>query len=153
MKLLPPRSMVWILGAFVLATLVAWVLSPGLRSDSDNRVYRIGWQEVPPFQRRTEDGSPSGLAVDLIRHAAQRRSIRLKWVWYPGSSETALKNKDVDLWPLITITPERLKSVHISTPWLRHDHNLLVRASSSFYRPQDMASIAYMDQAISQQLL
>ena len=147
MKLLQPRSIVSVLAAVVLATLGAWFLSTNIRTHTDDRVYTIGWQEVPPFQQRAEDGSPSGLAVDLIRNAAQRRGIRLKWIWYQGSSETALRNKDVDLWPLITITPERLKFIHISTPWLRHYHHLLVRVSSSFYRPQDVASasITYVD--------
>ena len=51
-----------------------------------------------------------------------------------GSSETALKNEDVDLWPLITITPERQKEkrIYISKPYLQHDHSLLVRANSPY---------------------
>src|SRR5262245_31173594 len=73
----------------------------------DDRVYRIGWQDVPPFQYKAKDGSLAGVAVELVRDAARRRGIRLQWVWYPGSSEGALRNRDVDLWPLITITPER----------------------------------------------
>src|SRR5215469_9479475 len=66
----------------------------------DDRVYLIGWQNSPPFQQRAADGSPAGLAVDLVRDAARRRGIRLKWIWHPGSSEAALRNRQVDLWPL-----------------------------------------------------
>src|SRR5207253_1209931 len=66
------------------------------------RVYRIGWQSSPSFQVKAVDGSPAGLAIDLVRDAVQRRGIQLEWVWYPGSSETALRNAEVDLWPLIT---------------------------------------------------
>jgi PAS domain S-box-containing protein len=105
----------------------------------------IGWQDVPPFQYKAEDGSPAGLAVDLIREAARRRGIRLKWQWHPGSSEAALRNRQVDLWPLITITPERRKVIHISKPYLQHDFSLLVLAGSSYFHVQDLApaSISY----------
>ena len=50
----------------------------------EDRVYTIGWQNSPPFQQKAEDGSPAGLAIDLVRDAARRRGIRLQWVWYPG---------------------------------------------------------------------
>ena len=34
----------------------------------------------------------------------------------PDNSEAALRDHKVDLWPLITITPERQKVIHISKP-------------------------------------
>ena len=52
------------------------------------RVYGIGWIISPPFQLRGENGQPAGLPVGLVRDAAPRE-------------------KAVDLWPLITVTPER----------------------------------------------
>ena len=121
----------------------------------ENRVYRIGWQQVPPFQQKAEDGSPTGLAIDLVRDAARRRGIRLTWVWHPGSSEAALRNREVDLWPLITVTPERKDVIHISRPFLQHDNSLLVRAGSGYSRVQDLASarISHLDLPINQQLL
>src|SRR5436190_3716767 len=105
-------------------------------------VYRIGWQNVPPFQEKAEDGSPAGLAVHLVREAARQRGIRLEWVWYPGSSESALRNRDVDLWPLITITPERQreKAIYISKPYLQHDHSLLVLADRPYRQAGDLAA-------------
>ena len=121
----------------------------------ENRVYRIGWQQVPPYQQKAEDGSPTGLAIDLVRDAARRRGIRLMWVWHPGSSEAALRNREVDLWPLITVTPERKHVIHISRPFLQHDNSLLVRAGSGYSRVQDLASakISHLDLPINQQLL
>ena len=123
----------------------------------DDRVYRIGWQHVPPFQYKTNDGSPAGLVVDLIRSVAQRRGIRLEWVYHPGSSESALRNREVDLWPLITITPERQrqKAIYISKPYLQHDHSFIVLAGSSYSRAQDLASasISYVDLPINVQQL
>ena len=83
-----------------------------------DRVYRIGWESDPPFQQRDQDGAPTGLAVELVREAAQRRGIRLEWVWLPGNSEAALRGNQVDLWPLMTIRPERKRFIHISEPYL-----------------------------------
>jgi PAS domain S-box-containing protein len=121
----------------------------------EDRVYRIGWQDVPPFQQKGKDGTPTGVAVDLVRDAARRRGIRLEWVWYPGSSEAALRNQEVDLWPLITITPERLRAIHISKPYLQHNHHLLVLASSGYSQVSDLdsASVSYRDLPINEQLM
>jgi PAS domain S-box-containing protein len=121
------------------------------------RVYRIGWQNVPPFQEKAADGSPTGLAIDLVREAARRRGIQLEWVWYPGSSETALRKGDVDLWPLITITPERQrgKAIYISNPYLQHDYGLLVRANAPYAEAGDLASgtVSYLSLPINVRFL
>jgi PAS domain S-box-containing protein len=144
-------------GAAVVVISGVYFGSALLRPHVQDRVYTIGWQDVPPFQVKADDGSPAGLAVDLIRDAAQRRGIRLKWVWHPGSSEAALRNQEVDLWPLLTITPERLRdpSIHISDPYLQHEHNLLVLAGSGYSQLRDLASasIAFNDLPINRQLL
>jgi PAS domain S-box-containing protein len=128
-----------------------------LRPRVPSREYAIGWQDAPPFQQKAENGSPAGLAVDLVNDAARRRGIRLRWVWTPGSSETALKKGDVDLWPLITITPqrEREKAIHISKPYLQHDHSLLVLARSPYRNLADLASasISYPSMPINEQFL
>src|SRR5262249_16800645 len=102
------------------------------------RVYRIGWMNSPPFQVRGSDGKAAGLSVDLVNEAARRRGITLDWVFWPDSSESALKSKSVDLWPLITITSNRLKMFHISEPYLMHEHSLLVRSSSRYKTIEDL---------------
>ena len=108
--------------------------------DFHGRTYRIGWMESPPFQVTAADGKAAGLSVDLVNEAAQRCGIRLQWIFWPESSEKALRSKTVDLWPLITITPERLKAFHISEPYLEHEHCLLVRSNAPFQRPEDLAT-------------
>src|SRR5689334_15998413 len=100
------RSRVFLWGACIsllLAPAAYWAANH-FWPHIDDRVYVIGWQDVPPFQQKAADGSPAGLAVDLVGDAARRRGIRLRWQWYPGSAEAALRNRQVDLWPLITIT-------------------------------------------------
>ena len=151
------RSKLVLYGAAIASALMsaAYLALNRFSPRIDDRVYRIGWQHVPPFQYKTNDGSPAGLVVDLIRSVAQRRGIRLEWVYHPGSSETALRNREVDLWPLITITPERQrqKAIYISKPYLQHDHSFIVLAGSSYSRAQDLgsASISYVDLPINVQ--
>ena len=103
-------------------------------------MYRIGWMISPPFQVRGPDGKEAGLSVELVKEAARRRGISLQWIFWPDSSESALKSKSVDLWPLITITPERLKAFHISEPYLQHEHCLLVRNDSQYKRIEDVST-------------
>jgi signal transduction histidine kinase/CheY-like chemotaxis protein len=104
------------------------------------RVYRIGWMISPPFQVRGADGNAAGISVDLVNQAAQRLGIHLRWIYWNDSSESALVSKSVDLWPLITITPERLKVLHISEPYLQHEHCLLVREDTGYKQVGDLAT-------------
>ena len=88
--------------------------------------------DLPAVSGSRTGGQASGISVDLVNLAARRRGIRLEWVYWNNSSESALVSKSVDLWPLITITPERLKVLHISEPYLRHEHCLLVRDDAPY---------------------
>jgi PAS domain S-box-containing protein len=100
----------------------------------------MGWTVSAPFQIRGDDGEGRGLAIDLVREAARRRGIKLQWVFCKESSESALRRKVVDLWPLITITPERLKSFHISEPYVEFEYCLLVRADAPYRKAGDLAT-------------
>ena len=46
----------------------------------------------------------------------------------------------MDLWPLITVTPERLKVLHISRPYLRHEHCVLVRDDAPTKKVTELAN-------------
>lgn len=110
------------------------------RPSYEHRVYRIGWMVSPPFQIRGPGGEPSGISVDLVNEAARRRGIPLEWMFWTDSSESALVKKAVDLWPLITVTPDRLKVLHISDPYLQHEHCFLVRDDAPFRKVEDLAT-------------
>ena len=132
------KLVVLLCAGIAFAGIVGWrLLRP---SDFGEHVYRIGWMISPPFQVRGRDGQAAGLSVDLVNEAARRRGISLQWVFWPDSSESALRSKSVDLWPLITITPDRLKSFHISEPYLVHEHCLLVRDDSEYRMIEDLAT-------------
>jgi PAS domain S-box-containing protein len=130
-----------IVGAVALAlVLTAVAVGVWLRQPNfGGRVYRMGWTISPPFQVRDKNGEPAGLAVDMVREAASRRGIALQWVYSNNSSESALRNHEVDLWPLITVTPERLKMFYISEPYLESELCLLVRADSPYRTVRDLA--------------
>ncbi|MFY9724437.1 MAG: PAS domain S-box protein [Bryobacteraceae bacterium] len=133
------RKLKWgIGGVVILVAFLGWLRFE--RTSVAPRVYEIGWSESPPFQMRGADGQPTGLAVDLVRTAASRRGIRLHWVHWTGSPDSALRGKTVDLWPLITVTPERLHYFHISEPYLEANYCLLVRAEGPYVKLQDLAT-------------
>ena len=101
--------------------------------------YRIGWTNDPPEMSAGSDGQPTGLSVELVKEAARRRGIALKWVRHDESSEASLRSGAVDLWPLITITPERLKAFHISAPYLDSAVSFTVRRDSNFQRVEELS--------------
>ena len=63
---------------------------------------------------------PGGLATEVVREAARRRNIRLEWIRLQRAGVASLLNRQVDLWPLMTITEERKRRFHISEPYLEH---------------------------------
>ncbi len=155
MKSKRQRALGWLAVTGLLLAAVAYSASAYHRRNFDDRVYRIGWQEDPPFQEKGENGAPTGLAIELVRDAARRGGIKLEWVLHPGSSEEALRKGTVDLWPLLTITPERQRVIHISDPYMQHENCFLVRANSPYYQTRDLAGaeISYLSVAINERLI
>ena len=141
----PWRALV---GGIVVCSLLGAlaILTGSLRRQywSGGETYRIGWNPDPPEQVAPEpvrggNGEPTGLAVELVREAARRRGIRLQWVRRHEGSETALRTGAVDLWPLITITPDRLQLLHISAPYLDSVTSFVVRRDSGLQTVEDLA--------------
>jgi signal transduction histidine kinase/CheY-like chemotaxis protein len=89
------------------------------------RVYRIGYHDSPPYQIVRPDGGPDGLAVDFVKEAARRAGIHLQWVRVTEDQDSALRNGKVDLWPVLTIRPDRVGHVYITDPWFTSEHCLI----------------------------
>jgi signal transduction histidine kinase len=141
-----PKRLAWIVAlslVFASAAVIGWraLRQPNL----DRRVYRIGYEIEPPVHFQTKDGRPTGFAVDLINEAAVRRGIRLEWLLEPESSEAALRAGKVDLWPMMTIMPERRSVVYITDPYREAQDCLIVRMESPYTRLEDLrnATISY----------
>jgi len=96
-----------------------------------DRLYKIGYGDNFPYHFQQPDGTPSGLAVDLVRKAAQRRGIRLEWKHSDAGGMSSLLHGETDFWVLLTILPERVGRVHFTEPFLLDDISFLVPA-----RPQ-----------------
>jgi two-component system cell cycle sensor histidine kinase/response regulator CckA len=93
------------------------------------RAYRIGFEQNPPFQVRTESGF-EGLAVEIVNQAAKRAGVQLQWIETGTSSDEAFQRGLVDLWPLMTDLPDRRRRVHFTAPWVIGSHVVLLRAGS-----------------------
>ena len=123
-----------LLAAAIIVT-VTFVLAT--RPAIQDRTYVIGWVESPPDEVRGKSGDPTGFSIELVREAARRRGIRLKWVEHPESSEAALRSKAVDLWPLMIITGERKKLFYLTDPYQEDEYALYVNKNSAFTKASD----------------
>src|SRR6266481_5977314 len=146
----------WILAlttVLVLTTPLVWLEMWQL--ELSQRIYRIGFDNQPPEHFLGKDGKPAGLIVELISEAARRRGIRLQWSLQLESSEAALKMKKVDLWPIMTIRPERKGVVYITDPYREDTICFFVRSESPFTRLQDLGNsrIAYDGEPLDVRLL
>ncbi|MEI9973579.1 MAG: transporter substrate-binding domain-containing protein [Ignavibacteriota bacterium] len=74
-----------------------------------------------------------------LNGAARRRGIVLQWIYAPESAEAALRSGHVDLWPVMTITPERTRVLHFSAPFLESALSMLVRSDNPARQLSDLA--------------
>jgi len=83
------------------------------------RTFKLGYQASPFYLPLDAHGNPTGATVDLILAAAERRHIRLQWVYAPEGSEQALNSQHVDLWPVVVDFPQRHTFLYITPAWGR----------------------------------
>jgi len=101
-----------------------------------DRVYRVGADSAPPYYEFAADGGVHGFAVDVLNEAARRKGIHLQWVRVSGpDSPTA----NVDFWPLLATTPERLKRWYFTSPWLQNSYSLMSLQGKEVVTPADTA--------------
>jgi two-component system, cell cycle sensor histidine kinase and response regulator CckA len=117
-----------LLAAGLVGTATYWYVAVH-RPTVPRRVLRIGFENVPPVQVRTDSGV-TGLAVDIVNEAAKRAGVSLEWIETGTSSEEALRRGLVDLWPIMADLPDRHKHVHITQPYLHTTHTLVLQAGS-----------------------
>ena len=112
------RPIAWTVALGVLLCLAggAWWL---FRDRTHDRVYRMGFQNMPPAQYADAQGRPLGPVVEAVEEAARQAGIRLQWVRVQEGPDVAFRTRKVDLWPLIGKTPEREGPIYITDPYLR----------------------------------
>jgi len=134
MKIKSPIALSVLGVALILAVALPFAMRPAIQ----DRTYVIGWVATPPDEVPTTTGDPTGFAVELVREAAKRRGIRLKWVEHPESSEAALLNKAVDLWPIMIVTEERKKLLHMTDPYQEDEYAFYVNEDSPYRAASDL---------------
>ncbi|MBL8234092.1 MAG: response regulator [Bryobacterales bacterium] len=78
---------------------------------------RIGIRNSPPYMVVRADGSLDGLAFQVINEAARREGVRLNWKPVLKLNRDALRDNDVDLWPLTD--PKDSGGFGTTIPWVR----------------------------------
>src|ERR1051326_2110008 len=122
----PRRALV---PAGVVVVLCALAAAFFERPIDTRRIYRIGTRGASFSPNTTPDGRLDGLGVDVVSEAARRAGIRLEWVDSPEGPDQALASQRVELWPLLTVLPERTRSLYISDPWIISERCLITRGS------------------------
>ncbi len=91
------------------------------------RTLVFGYQHNPPYQVRNLGAPPTGLAAETVAEAARRAGLAFEWTEIPEGPDEALRTAAIDVWPLITIRPERKGKLYISAPYLQTNHVLVMR--------------------------
>lgn len=114
-----------------------------------SKVYRIGYGNDAPFHF-DHSGEPAGLAVELVKEAADRVGMQLEWI-----SNSGFDRKKMDFWVLMTIKPERKESTHFTDPYLQSRSCFLVLADSHFNETQDLANsrVSHVDYGVHRENL
>jgi PAS domain S-box-containing protein len=113
------RAIIWLLLASLALAAAAVYLAT--RPSLPKEPLRVGVRVAPPYYSIRPDGSPAGLGVDVIDEAARRLRYPIKWVFIgpEESSEKAIQAGKIDMWPSMTVTPQRSSGPHLTGPWWR----------------------------------
>jgi len=86
---------------------------------------RVAYNRFPPYVDVGPHGTPVGFAVEILALAAWRAKIDVRWVEIPASADQAFSEGKADLYPLMTVTPERESQFHMSAPWWENQFALI----------------------------
>ena len=125
-------TLVGLLGAYFVLTAYVGTAGP-------DRVFKIGFQNSPPYHFPDANGHPTGPAVDVVKEAARRRNIRLDWRYSPEGPEKALSSGAVDLWPIVGDLPERQPFLNVTRPWAKMTYVLLFAEATPLKGTEDIA--------------
>lgn len=88
-------------------------------------VVRVGYSALPPYVVVDANGKPAGLAVEMIRRAASRAGIPIRWVSIPKTPDDAIERNLIDLYPLLTVTAKRKARFHLTESWWENEFALI----------------------------
>jgi signal transduction histidine kinase/FixJ family two-component response regulator len=91
------------------------------------RQVRIGVDQAAPYQSWQDGSGPVGFTVDVIREAAGKRGINLRWINCPEGPQAALRAGKVDIWPLLGVAAARDAGFYLAEPWLENHYAIVWR--------------------------
>lgn len=125
---IPRRSskLNWRLAAFIIALLALIPIAKHLSQPLFERPpLRVAFNRFPPYVDIDSRGQPTGFAVEVFAEAAKRAGIPVRWVEISRSADEAFSQGKADIYPLMTATPEREASFHMSPPWWENQFLLI----------------------------
>lgn len=102
-------------------------------------ILRVGYNPFAPYVMEGPQGEVNGLAVEILNEAARRANIRLTYVASGEDVDGALKAGRIDIYPLLTLTPDRLEAFHTSAPWWENEIALTSLESNPVRSAKDTA--------------
>ena len=111
--------------AVLAALAVAWYAFAPLRVTSP---IRIGYRHSPPFYFAEPGQPPRGIAIEVLTVAAARRGLPIEWRLLPPDSKSAeaILRGEIDIWPTFIRRPGQDENLHVTDPWIRSEHFLLM---------------------------
>ncbi len=111
-----------LLGTFAVLTHCTWV------RPVEQRIYRIGVDNAPPYQRWAPGEGAQGYSVEVLSEAARRKGIQLEWLNLPLGPKHSFDNGLVDLWPLISVRAGTEWGYRMGNPWMQNYYAIVYRA-------------------------
>jgi diguanylate cyclase (GGDEF)-like protein len=86
---------------------------------------RVAYNHFPPYIDLGPNGVPVGFAAEIFAEAARQAKVDIQWVEIEGSADQAFSEGKADLYPLMTVTPERETRFYMSAPWWENQFALI----------------------------
>ncbi|MGH9627226.1 MAG: substrate-binding periplasmic protein, partial [Bryobacteraceae bacterium] len=140
----------WQVAACTMILVVMAALSSCQPKRAGSHAVRIGIRHSPPDQIVGSDGTPDGVAVQVLNEAAARAGVQLIWRVSPEGPDEAFETSAVDLWPVLAPNPERSRNLHFTKPWLQTQFTVISLQESGILSPDqlDAKRVAYYDHAV-----
>ena len=105
----------------------------------------IGYTEFAPMNYKNDAGEFVGFETEFAKAVCEELGVEAKFQlisWEAKETELAAKTIDC-IWNGMTITPERLEAMSISTPYMANKQVLIVKAENAdkYLKPEDMDGV------------
>jgi signal transduction histidine kinase/ActR/RegA family two-component response regulator len=94
-----------------------WLEGPAPGETS--RVFRMGYDSLPPAITIKPDGRADGPVQEGLQEAANNLGLKLQWVAAEDTAVKDLAKRRIDLWPLLTPSLAMDQGVYYSAPYIR----------------------------------